>query len=72
MDDPPSKDDAIRLAIKALMEVVESGSKNIEIAVIEAGQPQTVRDNFKRSLLWGHDFTNSYLFFLDAGGFCAR
>lgn len=45
MDDPPSKDDAIRLAIKALMEVVESGSKNIEIAVIEAGQPQTMLED---------------------------
>lgn len=32
-----SEDEAVRLAIKALLEVVESGSKNIEIAIVRTG-----------------------------------
>merc|ERR1712178_570638 len=35
--DECSADDAIKLAIQALMEVVESGSKNIEVAVMRMG-----------------------------------
>ena len=34
-----SKDDSIRLTIKALLEVVDSGAKNMEIAVILHNQP---------------------------------
>ena len=34
--------DAIKLAVRALSEVVESGSKSIDIAVIEKGKPLTV------------------------------
>ena len=33
-----SEDDSVRLAIKALMEVVDSGSKNIEVAIMRKGQ----------------------------------
>ncbi|GAB9466392.1 Proteasome subunit alpha type-7, threonine protease family t01a [Globisporangium polare] len=32
-----SEEDATRLAIKALLEIVESGSKNIEIAIVRTG-----------------------------------
>merc|ERR1712159_595481 len=35
--DDCSADDAIKLAVQALMEVVESGSKNIEVAVMRNG-----------------------------------
>mmetsp|Transcript_101542 Transcript_101542/g.219233 ORF Transcript_101542/g.219233 Transcript_101542/m.219233 type:complete len:254 (+) Transcript_101542:33-794(+) len=34
-----SEDQSVRLTIKALMEVVDSGSKNIELAVIRRGEP---------------------------------
>ncbi|RKP25197.1 nucleophile aminohydrolase [Syncephalis pseudoplumigaleata] len=34
-----SGDDAVKLAVKSLLEVVQTGSKNIEIAVMTAGQP---------------------------------
>eukprot|EP00735_Rhodelphis_limneticus_P003732 TRINITY_DN15246_c0_g1::TRINITY_DN15246_c0_g1_i1::g.30779::m.30779 TRINITY_DN15246_c0_g1::TRINITY_DN15246_c0_g1_i1::g.30779 ORF type:complete len:260 (+),score=34.56,sp/P34120/PSA7_DICDI/66.26/3e-120,Proteasome/PF00227.21/4.6e-63,Proteasome_A_N/PF10584.4/4.8e-15 TRINITY_DN15246_c0_g1_i1:32-781(+) len=33
-----TNDEALKLAVKALLEVVESGSKNIEISVIERGK----------------------------------
>lgn len=33
-----SEDDSVRLAVKALLEVVDSGSKNMEIAVMRRGQ----------------------------------
>merc|ERR1711959_609729 len=36
--DDCSADDAIKLAVQALMEVVESGSKNIEVAVMRNGK----------------------------------
>jgi len=36
--DDLSADDAIKLAVQSLMEVVESGSKNIEVAVMRNGQ----------------------------------
>merc|ERR1712178_559444 len=36
--DDCSADDAIKLAVHALMEVVESGSKNIEVAVMRMGE----------------------------------
>merc|ERR1711871_727113 len=38
-EDECSDDEAIKLAIQALMEVVESGSKNIEVAVMRLDQP---------------------------------
>ena len=31
--------DTVRMAVKALMEVVDSGSKNIEIAIMRRGKP---------------------------------
>lgn len=38
-----TEDDSVRLAIKALMEVVDSGSKNIEVAIMRKGQVVHVR-----------------------------
>lgn len=35
---PPSQEDAVKLAIKALLEIVESGGKSIEVAVMRAGE----------------------------------
>lgn len=32
----------VKLTIQALLEVVESGAKNIEVAVMKAGQPMTI------------------------------
>eukprot|EP00163_Fabomonas_tropica_P015218 TRINITY_DN2779_c0_g1_i10.p1 TRINITY_DN2779_c0_g1~~TRINITY_DN2779_c0_g1_i10.p1 ORF type:complete len:242 (+),score=79.42 TRINITY_DN2779_c0_g1_i10:284-1009(+) len=37
--DSPTGDDAVKLAVSSLMEVVESGSKNIEVAVVKKGEP---------------------------------
>lgn len=34
-----SEDETIKLAIKALLEVVDSGSKNMEVAVIRLDKP---------------------------------
>jgi len=38
-----SQEDSVRITIKALLEVVDSGSKNIEIAIITRDQPVQVR-----------------------------
>lgn len=37
-----TKDDTVILAIKALLEVVQSGSKSMEVAVMEKGKPMEV------------------------------
>jgi 20S proteasome subunit alpha 4 len=34
-----SEADAVKLAVKSLLEVVDSGSKNMEVAVLKKGQP---------------------------------
>ena len=38
-----SEQDAVKLTIKALLEVVDSGSKNMEIAVVLPNEPLKVR-----------------------------
>ncbi len=40
-----TKDDTVILAIKALLEVVQSGSKTMEVAVMEKGKPLEVRES---------------------------
>jgi 20S proteasome subunit alpha 4 len=40
--DGMTKDDTIKLAIKSLLEVVQTGAKNIEIAILEKGEPLEV------------------------------
>ena len=35
-------DEAVRLAVKALLEVVESGAKSIEIAIMRRGAPMAM------------------------------
>lgn len=35
----------MKLAIRALLEVVQSGQKNLEIAVMRRGQPMTMLDS---------------------------
>jgi 20S proteasome subunit alpha 4 len=37
-----SDEDTVRLAVKALLEVVDSGSKNMEVAILKVGQPMKV------------------------------
>ena len=39
------ENESVRLAIKALMEVVDSGSKNIEVAIMRKGDPVHVRSH---------------------------
>jgi 20S proteasome subunit alpha 4 len=42
------EEEAVRLTIRALLEVVDSGSKNMEVAVMRRGQPVEVSgDNMK-------------------------
>jgi 20S proteasome subunit alpha 4 len=37
-----TRDETIKLTIKSLLEVVQTGAKNIEIAILENGQPLEV------------------------------
>ena len=39
-----STDEAVRLAVKALLEVVEAGAKSIEIGILQAGAPIRMMD----------------------------
>jgi len=41
--DGMSRDETIKLTIKSLLEVVQTGAKNIEIAILEKGKPLEVR-----------------------------
>ena len=43
-----SEHDTVKLAVRALLEVVQSGAKNIELAVMRKGEPLKVR----YQLLW--------------------
>ena len=38
-----TQDEAVRMAVKGLLEVVDSGSKNMEVAVMRHGQQLVVR-----------------------------
>jgi 20S proteasome subunit alpha 4 len=40
--DDMSRDETIKLTIKSLLEVVQTGAKNIEIAILEKGKPLEV------------------------------
>jgi len=40
--DGMSRDETIKLTIKSLLEVVQTGAKNIEIAILEKGKPLEV------------------------------
>jgi 20S proteasome subunit alpha 4 len=40
--DDMSRDETIKLTIKSLLEVVQTGAKNIEIAILEEGKPLEV------------------------------
>ena len=40
--DNMSRDETIKLTIKSLLEVVQTGAKNIEIAILENGKPLEV------------------------------
>jgi 20S proteasome alpha/beta subunit len=42
VDDVATEKGTVKLAIKALLEVVQSGRKNLEIAVMRRGQPMQV------------------------------
>ena len=37
-----SREDTIKLAVKSLLEIVQTGAKNIDIAVLADGQPLTM------------------------------
>ena len=42
LEDMKTESDCVKLAIKALLEVVQSGRKNLEIAVMKRGEPMRV------------------------------
>ncbi len=45
-----TRDDTILLAMRALLEVVQSASKSMEVAVMERGKPLEVRTHYCRNL----------------------
>lgn len=45
-----SERETIKLAVRALLEVVQSGAKNIELAVMKRGEPLKVGENFVQFL----------------------
>ena len=60
-----TRDDTIILAIKALLEVVQSGSKSMELAVMERGKPLEVglqRGSERRSVSHSHALAHVYSF----------
>ena len=55
-----TRDDTIILAIKALLEVVQSGSKSMELAVMERGKPIEVYTH--DVMLFQHSIINPFNF----------
>lgn len=47
LEDMKTEADCVKLAIKALLEVVQSGRKNLEIAVMKRGEPMRMLDGEK-------------------------
>jgi len=49
--DAMTRDETIKLTIKSLLEVVQTGAKNIEIAILEKGKPLEVIIPLYQSLI---------------------
>jgi 20S proteasome alpha/beta subunit len=47
--DGMTRDETIKLTIKSLLEVVQTGAKNIEIAILEEGKPLEVITFLRRT-----------------------
>lgn len=54
-----TKDETIKLAVKSLLEVVQTGAKNIEISVMDGFEQVSVSDLFERayptSIIYTHN-----------------
>ena len=48
--DDLTRDEAIKLTVKSLLEVVQTGAKNIEISVMESYGKVTVRQSLRLNL----------------------